>query len=404
MNKMTHRCSDDQIMSRNLSSMESKPSSIEQQMEYALDDHKIRECRQFFQDVDENGDGVLSPQEFTKMLENMGMNLEARDIQKAYARTDKNSDGEVTFREFLNAYADIRHIGNNRKSARDRRNNSRKRISGDWINMALSSVSEEDSDISESKYIFSPQIEKEMNTDTKQQKSLQQPHSRDIRSKQSHQNQRVLELCDQEDNESLSSITSVSSSECSSAETQDKEAGTSSGTSSVAAPTLDKRTKIGCWYFWNSDTDCDGRLSMTEFSHLLHTLGMLNVSQRQLKLAFKVADKNSDSYISFMEYLMTHLNEIVPVPLTSHTITHIFHHYDEEGKGVLTEKQFRRAMRSLGHKGDELGVRKLMQFASKNSLNSKRAIFYEDFSKLLCLEQDGVPQMGEKNKENKKKI
>ena len=65
----------------------------------------LRQCRDFFRDLDTNDDGRLDRSEFTSMIQQLGLKLSSHDIQKAFNRTDKNRDGSISFREFVDYYS-----------------------------------------------------------------------------------------------------------------------------------------------------------------------------------------------------------------------------------------------------------------------------------------------------------
>ena len=65
----------------------------------------LRQCREFFRDLDTNDDGRLDRSEFTTMIQRVGLKMSNNDIQKAFNRTDKNRDGSISFREFVDYYS-----------------------------------------------------------------------------------------------------------------------------------------------------------------------------------------------------------------------------------------------------------------------------------------------------------
>ena len=65
----------------------------------------VKQCREFFRDLDTNDDGRLDRSEFITMIQRLGLKLSNNDIQKAFNRTDKNRDGSISFREFVDYYS-----------------------------------------------------------------------------------------------------------------------------------------------------------------------------------------------------------------------------------------------------------------------------------------------------------
>ena len=68
-------------------------------------DHILKEIRQYFHELDVDGSGKLGPNEFSQMLEKIGVRLEQQELMRIYRKADENGDGEVSFREFLSAFA-----------------------------------------------------------------------------------------------------------------------------------------------------------------------------------------------------------------------------------------------------------------------------------------------------------
>ena len=51
-------------------------------------------CREYFSDMDLDGDGRLCRKEFLKMIEVIGMELDVSELRKAYDTADQDKDGD----------------------------------------------------------------------------------------------------------------------------------------------------------------------------------------------------------------------------------------------------------------------------------------------------------------------
>ena len=140
----------------------------------------------------------------------------------------------------------------------------------------------------------------------------------------------------------------------------------------------------GCKYFWESDSDGDGRLNHAEFAHMLQSLGM-NLDVRSVYRAFRIVDVDDNNLISFGEFATVYMNEIKPDSLTPDKIKWIFHNCDKSRKGYLTRKEFQAAMRELGNVVNEEKSRELFEHAAGES---KGSLSLEAFCTFLGLESE----------------
>lgn len=67
---------------------------------------ELKEHFKCFWSSDLDYDGKLSTQEFSRMLERLGMKLNTKDLNKAFVEADENRDGKISFNEFLSTYFD----------------------------------------------------------------------------------------------------------------------------------------------------------------------------------------------------------------------------------------------------------------------------------------------------------
>ena len=81
-------------------------------------DDLTNQIRQYFREIDSDGSGKLDPNEFSKMLRKLGVELDQNELMKIYKKADSNGDGEVSFREFLSSFAVERRKEQRRRSRR----------------------------------------------------------------------------------------------------------------------------------------------------------------------------------------------------------------------------------------------------------------------------------------------
>ena len=83
--------------------------SVEEFIDSSVRCHKMSEdeivgfCKYFWYS-DKDADGKLSPTEFLKMLDVLGMKLNEEEINRAFGIADVDGDGMISFNEFANAY------------------------------------------------------------------------------------------------------------------------------------------------------------------------------------------------------------------------------------------------------------------------------------------------------------
>ena len=65
----------------------------------------MKQCRKYFNAIDTNGDGKLSPNEFSAMCKEIGCSSEMIALKRSYKKADKDCDGAITFAEFMKAFA-----------------------------------------------------------------------------------------------------------------------------------------------------------------------------------------------------------------------------------------------------------------------------------------------------------
>ena len=134
-------------------------------------------------------------------------------------------------------------------------------------------------------------------------------------------------------------------------------------------------------YFWKSDGNLDGKLDLNEYTDMIKSLGM-NLSKRDISKAFNVADNSCQGFVSFMDYVTTYINEIIPGVLTYTMIQEVYQGCDKGSKGYLTTEEFRQSMKVLGNVAQDEKLDMLMISASKHA---EGKLNFNDFCGFLGL-------------------
>ncbi len=57
-----------------------------------------------FKEMDSDGNGVISQQEFRNALRKLNLGVTSREIDKVMARIDSNADGKIDWKEFISKF------------------------------------------------------------------------------------------------------------------------------------------------------------------------------------------------------------------------------------------------------------------------------------------------------------
>lgn len=71
-----------------------------------LTEERVEEIREIFVHFDKNGDGVIQKSEFAKLLEALGAEMSADEIDAGLRALDENQNGLIDFDEFLDWWSD----------------------------------------------------------------------------------------------------------------------------------------------------------------------------------------------------------------------------------------------------------------------------------------------------------
>merc|ERR1739844_133151 len=97
----------------------SSPSTVMDENK-ASENQTLKQCWDYFRTIDLNNDGMLDSEEFHAMLTNIGIDLDVDELKKAWNRLDKDENGKITYKEFLDSYANEKLQKNN--TSRSKRN------------------------------------------------------------------------------------------------------------------------------------------------------------------------------------------------------------------------------------------------------------------------------------------
>mmetsp|Transcript_5444 Transcript_5444/g.9914 ORF Transcript_5444/g.9914 Transcript_5444/m.9914 type:complete len:86 (-) Transcript_5444:83-340(-) len=65
-----------------------------------------------FDMVDEDGSGLIDQEEMTRLLNSLGKILSQEEIDKGFAKLDKDSSGSIDFDEFYTWYKEVQESKN----------------------------------------------------------------------------------------------------------------------------------------------------------------------------------------------------------------------------------------------------------------------------------------------------
>ena len=69
--------------------------------ELDIPEEDLEEYREAFKLFDKDGSGAISPEEFAKVLKNLGQNLSKEELKDLIVELDQDKSGEITFDEFI---------------------------------------------------------------------------------------------------------------------------------------------------------------------------------------------------------------------------------------------------------------------------------------------------------------
>ncbi|OPL32696.1 hypothetical protein AM593_06296, partial [Mytilus galloprovincialis] len=126
------------------------------------------------------------------------------------------------------------------------------------------------------------------------------------------------------------------------------------------------------------DTNGDGKISCKELRTFLKSMGE-NPSDAEIKRIMRRVDKDGSGTIEFAEFvaMMTEQREQT---LQTDEYRKAFNSFDLDGNGLITVKEFKKAMARLGEKISEKKIKKIMK---EIDIDGDGCINYQEFVKIL---------------------
>ena len=131
-------------------------------------------------------------------------------------------------------------------------------------------------------------------------------------------------------------------------------------------------------YFDMFDRDKDNLINEKELGNILRSLGH-DPTEQDLTEMIKEVDNDSDSKIEFEEFLKIMNNKLKQTE-TEQELIEAFKIFDKEGKGLISENEFKHIMLSLGEKISEEELKEMM---NKADPKNQGYVNYKEFAKIL---------------------
>ena len=141
---------------------------------------------------------------------------------------------------------------------------------------------------------------------------------------------------------------------------------------------INEREKELKEYFEMFDRDKDGSINEKELGNILRSLGH-DPTDQDLSEMINEVDNNSDSKIEFDEFCKIMNNKLKQNDAEQELIE-AFKIFDREGKGLISENEFKHIMLSLGEKISEEELEEMMKKADPEK---KGYVNYKQFVKVI---------------------
>ena len=126
------------------------------------------------------------------------------------------------------------------------------------------------------------------------------------------------------------------------------------------------------------DRDKDGLINYIELGYVLQSQGF-NLSNQELIDMISDVDENEDDKITFEEFLILMHSRLKKVDIENE-LNEAFNAYDKNGKGVISVKEFKRIINTLGDKICDEEVDEIIQ---KVDPKNKGYIDYKELTKII---------------------
>ena len=126
------------------------------------------------------------------------------------------------------------------------------------------------------------------------------------------------------------------------------------------------------------DRDKDGLINYIELGYVLQSQGF-NLSNQELIDMISDVDENEDDKITFEEFLILMHSRLKKADIENE-LNEAFNAYDKNGKGVISVKEFKRIINTLGDKICDEEVDEIIQ---KVDPKNKGYIDYKELTKII---------------------
>ena len=140
----------------------------------------------------------------------------------------------------------------------------------------------------------------------------------------------------------------------------------------------DPKTKELKEAFTMFDRDKDGLINYIELGNVLKSQGFAPTNQELLEMIAD-DDENEDDKINFEEFLILMHSRLKKADIENE-LNEAFSVYDKNGSGIISIKEFRKIMNSLGDKICEEEINEIIQ---KVDVKNRGYINYKDLTKII---------------------
>ena len=140
----------------------------------------------------------------------------------------------------------------------------------------------------------------------------------------------------------------------------------------------DPKTKELKEAFTMFDRDKDGLINYNELGNVLKSQGFSPTNQELLEMIADV-DENEDDKINFEEFLILMHSRLKKADIENE-LNEAFSVYDKNGSGIISIREFKKIMNSLG---DKICEEEINEIIHKIDTKNRGYINYKDLTKII---------------------
>ena len=140
----------------------------------------------------------------------------------------------------------------------------------------------------------------------------------------------------------------------------------------------DPKTKELKEAFTMFDRDKDGLINYIELGNILKSQGFAPTNQELLEMIADV-DENEDDKINFEEFLILMHSRLKKADIENE-LNEAFSVYDKNGSGIISIREFKKIMNSLG---DKICEEEINEIIKKVDVKNRGYINYKDLTKII---------------------